>query len=1364
MLMKLLIILIGYLCTEVVTNSSTLQVFVNRYNAYGRANIITTLETVQLAWFTTKVVMNKMILVDYFQTNASEVQGALAWYRTINLQQTLNYYGVKIEKNLTYTKGYFHVSKTKFFSSGFYLIESAITTEGIFSSELKATTYTVVKLIQENACEPKFDIANCHDSNRPLYYEASKEIVIRANFSRFCPMDSYIQYHWTLHDSTDSKLLQFLGATLRPEIKLSRHRLTVRQQSPLSRIVLVRMNAKIVGRRIPLVARCYLSLASQRLFPVIRGGNYREVFRGKTISISGILSRDLSLSPTGPQHLMYQWSCRPRLKQLKKVCIRNMGTRHRIVIPAYSQPKNQTLRIRLLLRSAFDPIRTATTRQKLDFSISPHLINVDVDCVKNCDEDKYNPGQPIHVRGKCEGIGNKNITKWEWRVDNKPVKAHANRLVYTELDGQKSSLSIHLHVEAAHLYNPKYNYYGQDWINLERNTGPKNTKCTVTPPEGLPFETLFLIQCDRSRARFMPLRYGVEANNVLIVDWQSNREILLRLVPTLKVTVKICDKLDVCESVELNVRIRKELPEGGNPAILIQNMARARHFLEYADWQKAYPLLSLISNLINTKEMLVTFTETLSVHVPQTTVELTQLVRLTKHVVAAIEPLDDMKAVVLARMFNRITATYKVIVEGNDLTLLDEHFYLMTDDMCDMLDTFNAEWEYIPKAHCLSESESCININHFGKRLEQLSSLRPLLEHVDSWMYTHWKLSNCLVYMGMETARRLHPREGPRIIERDSFNIRMESFDLDYEHTLKLESGDSMHTLALSWNLLRELRRKLRNNEVLISVRSHKVSQYWFYPKKRSRTQELVVNAFTTSAMFQPTEQLSEPLTFFSRLETIPFTDIPARGVKLPRREPVDLIGGPEEEAHAVIHDNVYTPFEVRMYRTEIYAQSVLKVTFIRAQIPFNVLIRMTNVPKLEDMDTRGATCQVKYGVSQRTDFLLRNRCTEARSAFIYLRASNPAEPWNTFEQNGAFFSFATEIHLCRAWNSSGTEHSWSKLPCMPDMIKSTNSGVHCRCNVIGDFDVDAMPIITVPVNIKCHLDRPVVTRHYDMLVLYTLLTVLTVIYIIIYMRKIRNWDKRLYVMNYTTGQLCHRGDIVFRITFGGRCNAGSSANIVISLKSEQGLVQLIVYQDPQCKTFQRNSTISFRVQRELVQPPAELSIGHDHTGIYPHFFCRSVVLTDTATDMTQTFLLHRWLRGFPSTKYETAPVFYHSKTTEKEIYPRRARFSHILESCMGAWYLFQPVIGPWRLGTHCSSFCRWERSCMFIVKLFVTICIMVQYFGPSYVALSCDPSPKKYHDLGSVIWTTLICFLISCFVQAAMEKTILYIGAYDYI
>ncbi|XP_046869180.1 uncharacterized protein LOC124461761 [Drosophila willistoni] len=91
-------------------------------------------------------------------------------------------------------------------------------------------------------------------------------------------------------------------------------------------MVLVRINAKVIGRHLPVVARCYLALASQRLLASIGGGIYREVFRGKTISVNANPSRDLSLSKNSLQYLHYEWTCGPSKKQNPKICENTMKT------------------------------------------------------------------------------------------------------------------------------------------------------------------------------------------------------------------------------------------------------------------------------------------------------------------------------------------------------------------------------------------------------------------------------------------------------------------------------------------------------------------------------------------------------------------------------------------------------------------------------------------------------------------------------------------------------------------------------------------------------------------------------------------------------------------------------------------------------------------------------------------------------------------------------------------------------------------------------------------------------------------------------------------------------------------------------
>lgn len=331
-------------------------------------------------------------------------------------------------------------------------------------------------------------------------------------------------------------------------------------------------------------------------------------------------------------------------------------------------------------------------------------------------------------------------------------------------------------------------------------------------------------------------------------------------------------------------------------------------------------------------------------------------------------------------------------------------------------------------------------------------------------------------------------------------------------------------------------------------------------------------------------------------------------------------------------------------------------------------------------------------------------------------------------------------------------------------MNKSIYFGIHCKCHFISDFDADAMPIIALPMNLKCHLERPNVGDNYQMIIFFLTIGFFSVVYIFLIMKKIYDWDKRLYVETYATNKFCYRGDILIEFTFGGRYNAGTSANIIFSFKPLNEVSQVIVYQDPEFRNFERNSTIYFRLRRQLIRLPTQIAISHDSSGIYPHFFCRTVIICDTLTEETQCFRFQQWARrSTKDTQYKLAKKFYRGITVEKEIYQWKLRFSNSMESYMGNWYLFQPIIGPWRFGIDRSTFCRWERSCIFLVKLFVSICIVVIFFGQTE-PIACDPSPRKYNDIDVVIRLCLICFIVSCIVQAAMEIIFKIIGIYDFI
>lgn len=786
---------------------------------------------------------------------------------------------------------------------------------------------------------------------------------------------------------------------------------------------------------------------------------------------------------------------------------------------------------------------------------------------------------------------------------------------------------------------------------------------------------------------------------------------------------------------------------------IVNHLVRARYWLEYADWPKSFILLYQLSKKIDSKERLLIFTETLEVYLPQTTVQLSHLVRLVKQVVLSLEPLNDMEVNVLARMFHIIASTFKSIILSDELnTLMEEYYRTMVSDFCDLLNTFSAEWEFIPKSQCRAESESCLNIDNFRNRLEQMSTLKPQgLEHINNWLHAHWKLSTSLFYMGMGTARRLHPEEGPLNFERSTFTMRLESFDLDIEQSLVIESADYMHTLVFTKRLLQELRHLLNNDEVLISVRSHKQSQYWWYPEQESRTQVLVVNIYTSNSIWEKAKELFEPFQYISRLKSNFAATKPKHNVSkiISKRCKRGLdFDDPEDDVENFIHDNVISSNEVRMYRTELYGHSVLGVTFTQADISFRVLLHMTHVPKLKDIDSANSACFVKAGFAEPTVILLRNRCDKARPVFIYLRAKNPSENWDRFYKTGAYFTFSTEIRSCRIWNYARPEPSWHTTSCLPGMNKSVYFGIHCQCNYISELDADSKPIIAVRMNLKCHLERPVVGPNYQFVICYVTIPLITATYLFIKMWESFYWDKRLYLEEIPIEKLCQNGNVIVTFTFGGRYISGSSANITMSIQSSRGHNNIIIYQDPVYKTFLRNSTISFRLHRDLVQLPIRLALGHDNSGIYPHYFCRNVIFTDLLSEQTQNFCIQRWIRESPiSLRFKSSELFNTNDNfiKGKEWWP--ARFSYAIEVLMGNWYLFQPLIGPWRFGINCQSLSRYERTCLWISKMFYFMSVVIIYFGHAE-PIACDPSPKRYYEFHALVWICFSCLFGSYIIE----------------
>nr|DAA06434.1 TPA_inf: polycystin-related Y protein [Drosophila mojavensis] len=1212
-------------------------VFVNRVYVNHTIFVIVTLQSLRGVWFLTKVSIEERI-IDYFQTNASEHREQLLWYHTASLKQTLNFYGIFTQKNLPYQECFYHVSRANFFKSGFHNVSVLITTIGITSDKLRSSSYTYIDLDENVRCEPQFSIPQCVNADYPVHYEVSDIIVLRAMYTRRCPMDIFTQYYWTVHDSTER----------------------------------------------------------------------RPAF----------------------------------------------------TIPPFTQQGEQSIRFILNIRSTFDLLRSSVAMQTILFSSYPRLyIDVIIKCVTNCKGNRFSNYSHVHLKAHCLSCKSMKITKWMWTVDHNLVSSSKRLLYYVS---NKTSIIVYLNMEAIHRYKPSSKYQGSSTLRLERNYGPVHTACYVSPLDGEAIKTLFSIKCTNENALYKPLKYCLSVNSLLITECITDQLIISRLPAAshievqvffnMFISLQVCDNLDVCIIKNIGVNVRQAFIADTEVAVF-NFLNRVRYWLKYADWSMSFVMLDQIILRINSKERLLVFTEALAVYQPQTPVQLAHLVQILIKILDHIIPLDDMIVNVLARILHIIESTFKIVIANAEQnTLMDCYYKKMVEAMFEILDKFATEWEYIPKSQCRAESESCLNVDNFRNRLEQMSTLNPqVLEHINNWLHAHWKLNNCLFYMGMGMARRIHPDENAKKKDCRTFLMTMESFDLDLERALVIKSADAMHTLIFTEKLLQELRHLLRNDEVLISIRSHKHSQYWWYPEQDSRTQVLVVNAYTSTAILEKTQQLSEPFQYISKLTTKSCTYQYCKGRRR-RRKSIEF-DDPVEDVENVIHDNVVSSKEVRMYRTELYGHSVLGVTFTKADIDYRVLLHMTNNPQLNDIETKNTTCLVKSG-SKPTALLLRNLCKEARPVYIYIRAENILRNWDSFRETGAYYTFSTEMRSCRIWKFARPEPSWQTILCIPEMNKSVSNGIHCRCNFISDLDADAKPIIAVRMNLKCHLERPVVGRNYEIIICYIVIPIVAIAFLLIQMHRAAFWDKPLYLEDVYSGELCRCGDIIIRISFGGRYHSGSSANIFLLLQSSRGKREIFVHQDPVKTAFNRNCTIFLRLDREFVQLPVRLALGHDNTGTHPHYFCRSIVITDILTEKTQHFRINRWVRTSPGAgskmHLESTMVLDFATTSPKSIYRWPSRFAIAFELCMGKWYLFQSIIGPWRFGINRNSLSRWERSCIYVGKNFVAICIVIIFFGRAEPIL-CDPSPKRYNDFNIVVWLCLICLTASCITEILM-------------
>ncbi|EDW77450.2 uncharacterized protein Dwil_GK18298 [Drosophila willistoni] len=195
--------------------------------------------------------------------------------------------------------------------------------------------------------------------------------------------------------------------------------------------------------------------------------------------------------------------------------------------------------------------------------------------------------------------------------------------------------------------------------------------------------------------------------------------------------------------------------------------------------------------------------------------------------------------------------------------------------------------------------------------------------------------------------------------------------------------------------------------------------------------------------------------------------------------------------------------------------------------------------------------------------------------------------------------------------------------------------------------------------------------------------------------------------------QLTLNGELLVMVVTGGQTFGGTTSNVTLYFKSVgRDQVTYHIQQDPMRPRLTRNSTIKLTLDRGPIVLPTRLAFGIDRSGRYPSWYCRSVTIVDLERHVQQFFVVNRWIeRG--TTRFLRSPYYTHGRK-RKPPFTWCQRFCYYLEELFINWYMVKPILGPWLTSTNPYALNRFERSCVFLCKLSITIALANISFGRS--------------------------------------------------
>ncbi|XP_034667550.1 uncharacterized protein LOC117901048 [Drosophila subobscura] len=1236
------------------------------------------------------------------------------WHYTTRLPSILQMYGIRVGK-LPYRRCYFYHTHASYFNSLHRYVYITITSFKDRSKLLarKARRDITIVLPRHMHCDPFLNLPFCKDPNFPVDVSPRSHLQFFAELGDDCKEFEYDHIDWNFYDISERHLIGHAGVSKGLVLKIPPYKVKFKYTVSMGRYsFLLRANALING--VNCVARCYVRMVAVHVEPRIQGNIYRRVNAAREIILDGERSRDRSRARKDDYSRIFSWGCFSRGDPKNKYCRDKMSTKSVMKIPANSLQPGKFYNYSLTLFSRIDARVNATDYQMLEV-VNERTITPHIRCRRNCYLDVFAPIDSIHLMAECFDCDAK-IFSYKWYVHTD--KSHSMESPYSYLVYRSNDAELQIRLEIMLVDGMS----GEAHLKLRRNDGPQNGECIIWPNKGLEAYTSFYVGCTDFRTNYPPLqfRYSIRLG---VIDSNVPYSLFKTTLPaTKKLYVSICDYLDMCVDVTLMVKVLKTDKIGiinvNNTLRHLLNIrdyiSKMPYMLKHGRWNKAYVIALVAAQRIHSASEGREIFAHLNREAIMTGTQIEQLSVLAAQLMRRLSPMDYRGAALISKIFTRMSLAFEEIIE--QLEWLHRAAYnSLTDQHMFFLYTLASRTEIHAPAQCKTYDDNCNMGQNVGLEENLEMEVDPItLLRINWWLKVTWYLYKCIYYLGVLGTSRHHAYDEAMTVLQGGIAYQMNVTEISHSVVnLTVDTIDGIHHVQISTALMEELDDLLRGRTILFQIISQQNvhNMYWWYPEPLpSETNVLIVHAYSPLYNYPMGSRLplKHPLVYYMNIS--------------------DFSANPEF-VKWMANSTIQSASHIHYYTIPLRSRSVLAVRIVRVTDPIRISMSLNEKPKLHEI--REKACLVTPDMKGKRIWMT-NNCPDKAIAYVGVLSDKYKlkDEEHTHEDGSrklqlkhivkTFLNYSVllETYQCNSWANRSLNPGWSTDHCTTKLDNENGMFVKCTCDILGPlasriFPVVAERYITVMV-------LPILETNWYMFTMFLMLFLLLMAVLLSYIGRMAAHQHR-HVQECRHKSVRFKEDMTFDsekdllvlVRTGGQEFAGTTSNIKLYFKSRVGKQSsYIISQDPARPRLVRNSINKITLPAGTVKIPTRLAFGIERNGRYPRWYCRTVTIIDLNSDMEQLFIVERWIED-GHTPFIRSPYFTRS-ANERPVLSWTRRFRNSFEQRFLNWFLVSPMTGPWLSRNTLYTMTRFERSCVWICNVSLTILLVSLYFGPS--------------------------------------------------